>query len=109
MDRRAALGARLGVLALALGLVIALLPLHTFRIPRARRRSRGSTAYPALHRIRGGDRRPTRNGETDPATRPYGACIAAARNKRWLCCVPAAIATHVDLTVMPCGPSSWSR
>jgi len=32
-------------------LVIALLPLTHFVFPRARRRSRGSTAYPALHRI----------------------------------------------------------
>ena len=51
---------------------------------------RGSTVCPALHRIQ------PRLSTTDSAMgrairqrRPCGTCIAAARSKPWLCCVPA--------------------
>jgi len=65
-----------------------------FVFPRARRRSRGSTGIRRCIASRGGDRRPTRQWGDGSGNPGLWSLHRRARNKRWLCCVPAAIATH---------------
>jgi len=101
----------LGVLALALGLVIALLPLHTFRIPSRKE------ALARIDRVSGVASHPAAviddqlgNGETDPATRAlWSLHRRRAKQAVALLRTGGPSPRMVDLDRYALRPSSWSR